>query len=71
MSKPEWLVEQEKKKHVKAYEPRLCVDCIYFGKFVKFTKHKGKEKCEVHECDIHPGCFNTKFSVCCGDWTKA
>lgn len=68
MTKPQWLIDQEKKKQ--APEPRKCCDCIYYGKIVGTTKHKGKERCNVHECDIHPKCFNTRFSICCDDWTK-
>lgn len=71
MTKPEWLKEQERKKNLPLHEPKKCVDCIYFGKFVKMTKHRGKTKCEVHECEIHPGCFNTMFSICCSDWCGA
>lgn len=69
MTKPQWLIDNEYDATPIHNQPKLCGNCIYFGKFVKMTKHKDKEKCEVHECDIHPGCMNTKFSVCCDDWT--
>lgn len=66
MSKPEWLINTEQNK--KRLElVKYCSQCRYFGKVVKQTKHKGKEWVDVHECAIHPGCFNTKYSVCCGD----
>ena len=35
---------------------------------VKMTKHRNKEWTEVFECIEHPGCFNTKFSICCDDF---
>lgn len=71
LTKPEWLKEVERKKNSIAQEPNKCIDCLYFGRYVKDTKHRGKDRCAVHECDIHPGCFNTEFSICCSDWTKA
>lgn len=49
--------------------PELCKDCVYFGPIVDWTIHKGSERTEVHECDIHPKCLNTVYSVCCDDWT--
>lgn len=69
MTKPEWLKEVERKKSLAStYTPKMCKDCAYFGKPIKQTKHRGKERVWVHECDIHPGCMNTVYSVCCGDW---
>lgn len=68
MLKPDWLKEREKKRNAPA--PVTCETCIYFGRFVKWTKHKGKEHCEVRECDIHPKCLNTKYSIRCSDHTK-
>lgn len=69
MPKPDWLVEAEKKiNRLKKAEPVCCDSCIYFGRFIKMTKHRNDEWTEVHECDIHENCFNTKFSIRCDDW---
>ena len=68
MTKPQWLIDNERKRN--APEPDMCHTCIYYGKIVGTTKHRGKTRCDVHECDIHPGCFNTQFSICCADHTK-
>lgn len=68
MSKPQWLKDREVDlRHIKR-EPDKCVDCIYYGKFVKYAKHRGSERVGVHECDIHPSCFNTRYSICCADF---
>lgn len=65
--KPEWLKDAERKRSKPPVD--TCETCIYFGKFVRRVKHKG-ERCELHECDIHPKCFNTKHSIKCVDYTK-
>lgn len=52
-------------------EPKLCYDCEYYGIPIKITKHQGKEKTAVHECELHEGCFNTKFSGACKDFVLA
>ena len=52
-------------------DPDLCADCIYYGPLVRYTKHKGKERVGVHACDIHPNCENTKYSICCEDFTSS
>jgi len=70
MPKPQWLINREQQATRITIDPDLCVDCIYYGPFVKFTKHKAKERVEVHACDIHPNCFNTKYSICCDDFTR-
>ena len=67
MAKPDWLKENEKDRPKVEDTAKKCVDCAYFGRPVKETRHKGKEKCMVHECDIHPGCMNTRFSLACED----
>lgn len=68
MSKPQWLKDKEAQVRRIVVEPDLCVDCIYYGLFVRFTKHKDKERVDVHSCDIHPLCENTKYSICCDDF---
>lgn len=65
MPKPDWLIENEKKKRRFI---KYCEHCRYFGDIVKQTKHNRKEVVDVHECAIHHGCFNTKYSVGCSDW---
>ena len=70
MSKPQWLKDRESQAKRITVEPDYCRDCIYFGKFVKRTRHKGKELVDVHECDINPGCLNTKYSICCDDFMR-
>lgn len=70
MSKPQWLKDREAQVQRITVDPELCCECIYYGKFVKYTKYKDKEKVEVHDCDIHPNCLNTKYSICCEDFTK-
>jgi hypothetical protein len=68
MPKPQWLIDREMQARKMVVEPDLCGDCIYFGRFEKYAKYKGKEKVEVRECDIHPKCFNVKYSICCDDF---
>lgn len=70
MPKPKWLVDAEKKKQQVHREPNHCLDCQHIGEVVKFTKYRNKERTEVYECAIHPGCFNTKYSICCDDFAK-
>lgn len=69
MPKPKWLVEAERQREHPKKAPSLCIDCIYLGKPIKQTKHRDEEVVEVYECEIHPGCLNTKYSICCDDWT--
>ena len=70
MPKPQWLKDKEMGAKRLSYDPDLCCECIYYGRIVKHTRHKGKERVEVHECDIHPKCLNTKYSICCEDFTR-
>lgn len=44
--------------------------CKHFGPVVKMVKYKGKEWTELHECAIHPGCFNTKYSIICETFNR-
>lgn len=67
MPKPKWLKENQEKSRVEE-QARKCMDCLHFGRPVKETRHRGKERCMIHECDIHPGCMNTRFSLACSDW---
>lgn len=69
MSKPQWLKDREAQVQRVVRDPDLCTDCIYYGPLVKFSKHKGNERVEVHACDIHPNCENTKYSIACEDFT--
>lgn len=70
MPKPKWLKEIEREK-TRVKPPVICCGtCRNFGRFVKYTKYMGKETVEVHECDVHPGCFNTKYSIRCDDYLK-
>lgn len=71
MPKPQWLKDKEADVKRLTIEPDYCKDCIYFGRFVKRTRHKGTVWVEVRECDIHPGCVNTEYSICCDDFTLA
>lgn len=67
MSKPQWLKDQEGYKPPK--KEYHCYECVnYCGQRIGETKHKGVEKVEVWECKIHPGCFNTKYSIRCNDF---
>ena len=66
MSKPEWLVEAEKARSKP--EPDTCGTCANIGRFIRQTRHKGKELTWIFECSVHAGCLNTKFSICCDDW---
>lgn len=69
MPKPQWLNDIEQRKHI-APKP-TCELCVNFmGRFVGHTKHKSKEKCDIYECLIHPGCYNTKFSIVCNDFDR-
>lgn len=47
---------------------RYCQYCKHFGKPIEQTLHQGKQRCTVHECEIHPGCMNTEYSLSCEDW---
>lgn len=72
MTKPDWLIEAEKKKNQPVRGYTYCKDCKHFnGKYIRETKHKGKERCAVWECAIHPGCYNTRYSIRCEDWESA
>lgn len=66
MPKPPWLVEAENDRSFVKFG--TCEECLYLGMPVKMTKHRNKEWTEVFECIEHPGCFNTKFSICCDDF---
>lgn len=66
MAKPEWLVEAEDSDRFVKFP--TCWDCRRLGPPVKMTRHKNKEWTEVFKCAKHPGCFNTKFSICCDDF---
>lgn len=70
MPKPQWLKDREQQATRITVDPDLCERCIYYGPLVKFAKHKGVERVEVHACDIHPNCMNTKYSICCDDFTR-
>lgn len=70
MTKPDWLIEQERKKN--RPDPITCASCAYFyGNFVGYARYKDKTNCEIRECEIHEGCHNTIFSVRCEDYIKA
>lgn len=69
MAKPAWLKENQERLKIEDAAMK-CMDCKHFGKPVKQTRHRGKERCMVHECDIHPGCMNTRFSLACGDFDR-
>lgn len=68
MPKPQWLIDRENENKRTNREPDMCCDCTFFGAFVRETKHKRKDWCEVHECEIHPGCLNTKYSIGCNNF---
>lgn len=51
----------------KPHGSRLCEDCAHYGPYHHKAKHKGQEWVEVHECAIHPGCMNSKYSIQCPD----
>lgn len=70
MPKPQWLKDREAQARRIVVEPDLCHECIYYGPFVKYAKYRGKELVEVHSCDIHPNCLNTKYSICCEDFMR-
>jgi len=68
MPKPQWLIDKEMQATPIRPDPDMCVNCIYYGPLVRYTKHRGVERVEVHACDIHPACENTKYSICCDDF---
>ena len=68
MSKPDWLKDREEAARI-ARKANLCCECAYYGDIVDYTRHRDAERVTVHECDIHPKCLNTRFSICCDDWT--
>jgi hypothetical protein len=46
----------------------MCSDCLHYGDVVSKARHLGKEMVAVHECRLHVGCMNTKYSICCDDF---
>lgn len=70
MPKPQWLIDKEQHAERQLPDPDRCCDCLYYGPTVKFTKHRSGENVDVHLCDIHVNCFNTKFSICCDDFIR-
>ena len=68
MPKPQWLKDKEAQAHRAVYEPALCCDCVHYGKMFKWTRHRGDERVTGHECDLHSGCLNTKYSIGCEDF---
>ena len=71
MPKPGWLKDKEQQKRRVVREPDKCGDCIYFGMYVRNVRHRGHELVELRECDLHPNCLNTKYSICCDDFTSS
>lgn len=69
MPKPQWLKDKESGLEKIERVHKKCFDCAYRGKPFKMTTRYDKHRTEVFECDIHSGCFNTRFSICCDDWT--
>ena len=67
--KPQWLkdIEDGVVHHKRDYN--TCGTCIYFGKVIKYVRHRGKNWIQLCECEIHQGCLNTEYSVCCDDYT--
>lgn len=70
MPKPKWLIDREMGARRIKKDPDLCGDCLYFGKFAKYSKIRDKGTVEIHECDIHPGCLNAKYSIGCDDFMR-
>lgn len=67
--KPQWLKDLEKEQQVvHRREFDKCVDCLYYGRLLHYTRHKGKETVGVHKCEMHPGCLNTCYSIVCDDF---
>lgn len=72
MSKPKWLKDIDNGVERLKVEHKTCKDCEHFnGKFMREIKYKGKERCALWECAIHPKCYNTKHSIRCSDWKDA
>lgn len=71
MPKPQWLIDKEQGVQRIRTEPNTCGKCKYFGRHIKMIRYKGASWEGLHECDVHPGCFNTKFSICCDDWKSS
>lgn len=71
MTKPDWLIEAERKKNTIKYKPRTCGECAYFGKPIRMVNvldQPGKHM--LRECDVQPGMFNTRFAFACTRWSK-
>jgi hypothetical protein len=67
MSKPQWLKDKDAGVQHMVRELDYCHACIYYGPIVKYAKHRGKERVEVHACDIND-CLNTVYSLACDDF---
>lgn len=70
MPKPKWLKDIESGVSKVKRKQRMCYECEHYGDHVKWTRHRGKEMVDVHECSIHTGCLNTKYSMSCSDFVK-
>ena len=69
MPKPDWLKKQESYNR-SMRNARYCSYCDHYGDMVKTTRHNGKELVDVHACSLHPGCFNTIYSLACSDFKR-
>lgn len=65
MAKPQWL---KNKEQINGRIGKLCKTCTHYGKMVDQAKYKNKEWVEIHECAIHPKCFNSEYSIQCEDY---
>lgn len=65
-------IEEAKRDKKIADKAQRCMMCQHYGPFIKYTRHKndGPKDVDVHECAIHPGCMNTRFSLACSDWVQ-
>ena len=55
---------------------RKCHKCAHYGNVVYNRKRKSRmdgkmELLDYHECSIHPGCINTRYSLACDDYESS
>lgn len=52
------------------YRSPHCWMCKHFGTPHHVAKHRGGKYETSYECALHPGTYNTRFSLACTDFDK-
>lgn len=72
MTKPQWLIEAEKKKNNNLkYTPRTCGECANWNEPVDKVKVLGQSGKHIRrKCAVHHQCINTRFAYACEDFLR-